>query len=69
MLDGRSMIVVVIVMLGEVDVRRRQHGGKHHGRNEQRRHGGPTEPVGNHARIILRLAVQRKDISETSDTA
>jgi len=46
------MIVVVIVMFGEVDVRRRQHRGTHHGRNEQRRSGGPADAVGNHAEIL-----------------
>jgi hypothetical protein len=30
-------------------VRRRQHRGKHYGRNNQRRGGGPVDPVGNHA--------------------
>jgi hypothetical protein len=66
MLNRRRMIVPVIVMLGEVDVRRRQHRGKHHGRNEQRRGGGPPDSVGNHARIILRLPVQSKDIGENA---
>jgi hypothetical protein len=31
---------------------RRQHRGKHHGRNEQRRGRGPANPVGNHAGIL-----------------
>jgi hypothetical protein len=33
-------------------VRRRQHRGTHHGRNEQRRSGGPADAVGNHAEIL-----------------
>jgi hypothetical protein len=53
MLHGRSMVVVVIVMLGEVNVRRRQHRGKHHGRNHERRGGRPADPGGNHAEILL----------------
>src|SRR4029079_19140526 len=52
MLDGRGVIVVVILMLGQVDMRRRQHRGKHDGRNEQRRRGGPAYPVGDHAEIL-----------------
>ena len=59
MLDGRCMIVVVIVMFGEVDVRRRQHRGKHHGRYEQRRGDGPADPVGNHAEILLQSSQTR----------
>src|SRR5215470_4063552 len=53
MLDGRSMVVVVIVMLGEVNVRRRQHRGKHHGCNEQRRSHGLADPVGNHGGNLI----------------
>ena len=52
MLDGRSMVLVVIVVLGQVDVRRWQHRGKHHGRDEQRRSGGAADPGGNHAGIL-----------------
>jgi hypothetical protein len=33
-------------------VRRRQHRGKHHGRNEQRCGGGAADPVSNHAGIL-----------------
>ena len=50
MLDGRSMVVVVV--LGQVDVRRWQHRGKHHGRDEQRHGGGAADPGGNHAGIL-----------------
>ena len=52
MLDGRGMVVVVIVVLGEVDVRRWQHRGKHHGRNEQWRGGGLAGAGGDHAGIL-----------------
>ena len=52
MLDGRSVVVVVIVVLGQVDVRRWQHRGKHHGRDEQRRGGGAADPGSNHAGIL-----------------
>ena len=63
-LDGRGMIVVVVVVLGQMDMRRRQDRGKQHGCNKQRRGDGPSHPGGNHTRIILRLAVQRKDMVE-----
>ena len=52
MLDGRGVIVVVIVMLRQVDMRRWQHRGKHHGRDEQRRGGRAADPGGNHAGIL-----------------
>jgi hypothetical protein len=52
MLEGRGVIVVVIVVLRQVDVRRRQHRGKHHGRNDERRGGRPTEAGRNHAGIL-----------------
>ena len=52
MLDGRGVIVVVILMLGQVDMRRRQHRGKHHGRNEQRCGRGAADPGSNHAGIL-----------------
>lgn len=52
MLDGRGVIVVVIVVRGEMDMRRRQHRGTHHGRNDERRGGGPTEAGRNHAGIL-----------------
>ena len=52
MLDGGGMVVVVIVVLSQVDVRRRQHRGKHHGRNEQRCGRGAADPGSNHAGIL-----------------
>jgi hypothetical protein len=52
MLDGGGMVVVVIVVLSQVDVRRRQHRGKHHGRYEQRCGRGAADPGSNHAGIL-----------------
>ena len=49
MLDGRAVIVVVIVVLRQVDVRRRQHRRKHDRPNEQQSGCGPANPGGNHA--------------------
>jgi len=57
MLDGRRVIVVVIVVLGQVDMRRRQHRGKYHRRNEQWTDSGPADPGGNHAGILSAEAV------------
>jgi hypothetical protein len=52
MLDGRGMVVIVIVVFSQVDVRWRQHRGKHHGRNKQRGGRGAADPGGNHAGIL-----------------
>jgi len=52
MLHGRSMVVVVVIMLRQVNVRRWQHRGKHHGCNEQPRGGRAAGPGGNHAEIL-----------------
>jgi hypothetical protein len=51
-LDGRGVIVVVIVVLGKVDMCRRQHRRKHHRRDQQRRACGPAGPGNNHAGIL-----------------
>jgi hypothetical protein len=38
-------------------MRRRQHRGKHHRRNEQWTDSGPADPGGNHAGILSAEAV------------
>ena len=52
MLHRSRMSMVMIVVLGQVDVRRRQHRGKHHRRDEQRCGRGAADPGGNHAGIL-----------------
>jgi hypothetical protein len=57
MLHRGRMIMVMIVVLGQVDVRRRQHRGKHHRRDEQRCGRGAADPGGNHAGILSGLRI------------
>ena len=52
MLDGGGVIVVVVVVGRQMDVRRREHRGKHHCRNQQWRGRGAADPGGNHAGIL-----------------
>ena len=52
MLHRSRMSMVMIVVLGQVDVRRRQRRSKHHRRNEQRCGRGAADPGGNHAGIL-----------------
>ena len=52
MLHRSRMIMVMIVVLGQVDVRWRQRSSTHHRRNEQRCGRGAAEPGGNHAGIL-----------------
>ncbi len=68
MLHRGRVIMVMIVVLGQVDVRRRQHRGEHHRRNEQRCGRGAADPGSNHAGILsgeadeIGLFVRRCDV-------
>jgi len=55
MLHGRRMIVVmvVIVVRGEMDVRWRQHRRKHHGCDKQWCGGGAAEPKSDHVANLI----------------
>ena len=55
MLDGRRVIVVVIVVFRQVDVRLRQYGRDGDRRYQQRRDNRPTHLGRNHAENLTPL--------------
>jgi chloramphenicol 3-O-phosphotransferase len=48
MLDGRRVVMIVIAVFHQVDVRRRQHRREHSRGGEQRGSNRPAETGGNH---------------------